>query len=133
MRFCHAILFATVLFSLRAMAQDSPKTPGEKKAISVIAHLPEVVANNNYSLKKYKLPLVIEVDSKPTKGRANYNISVYQERPDICMMNNRYHFEVDAKTYAVRVWDIAADTTWSLKAWRRHVKAINKKRLNTTH
>lgn len=109
---------------LTACAQEVLRTLGEKKVISLIAQLPEVIINNKYSLKKYRLPLVITVDSDPTKDRNYYSVSVYFDRRDIEKLNNLYHFEVDAKTYAIGVWDIAADKVMSLKAWRKQSTVV---------
>jgi hypothetical protein len=101
------LLFITLIWSFgsNTFVQDRTKAPGEKQAIEIITHLHEVIINNKYSLKRYKLPLVFDVDSRLKKGRSYYFVGVYYDRPDLKKLTNLYYFEVDAKTYTVEVLD----------------------------
>jgi hypothetical protein len=112
-------LFACLLFSATLHAQDTiGANEGERKALMLINSLPEVKEENSFR-KKHKVKLLLKayMQNTPTKEQNYYEISVSE---DLGFQLRTYEwYEVDAKTFVVKYWDIASGKTMSLSEKRR--------------
>lgn len=94
----------------------------ERKVLKLINALPEVQRENQYRIA-HKNPRLLKalIQDTPTKGNNYYKVSISE---DLGFQLRTYEwYEVDAKTFAIRYWDVANDKTMSLSEMRRRRKS----------
>jgi len=107
-----------LIFGLHVKGQEKAITQQEKKIISLIANLPEMVTYNKSMIKKLGRPLVFEIDEEPTRDNPDYRVSVAQDHGD--RLYHSHYFFVNGKTYAISYYDVIADKRIPLSYWRKH-------------
>ncbi|MFC0513628.1 hypothetical protein ACFFGT_05430 [Mucilaginibacter angelicae] len=114
------ILTGFILLCNCACAQEygAATNATERKVLRLINALPEVQRENKFR-KAHKNPHLLKalIQSTPTKEKNYYEVSISE---DLGFQLRTYEwYEVDAKTFAIRYWDIASDKTMSLREKRR--------------
>lgn len=99
------------------MAQDAPETPQEKKAVDLVAHLPEVVRFNKYFIKKFGRPLIMAIDKDPTAANPFYTVAIEEDMVDHYF--TYWWFCVNEKTKAISYYDVINDKKVPLEVWRK--------------
>lgn len=94
----------------------------ERKVLKLVNALPEVQRENEYR-KAHKNPRLLkaQIEDTPTKENNYYKVSIIE---DLGFQLRTYEwYEVDAKTFEIRYWDVANDRTMSLSEMRRRKKS----------
>jgi hypothetical protein len=86
----------------------------------IIARLPEVTKADKSIIKKTqgKRHLVTFIDNRPT-GQQNYYIVTVSEYNGMNMVSH-FKFTVNAKTHAIRFWDVENDKFIPIALWRKN-------------
>jgi len=90
----------------------------ERKVLKLINALPEVQEENKLR-KARKSPHLLKalIQGTPTKKNNYYRVSITE---NLGFQLRTYEwYEVDAKTFAIRYWDVASGQTMSLSEKRR--------------
>jgi len=114
--------FLIVCFRTEINAQDFVgANDREKKVLRLINALPEIVKENQYRKKahvKYLLKACIQ--DAPTKTENYYKVSVSE---DLGFQLRTYDwYEVDARNYNIKYFDMITGKSISLAAWRRQLR-----------
>jgi hypothetical protein len=114
--------FLIVCFHTEINAQDFVGTNDrEKKVLRLINALPEIVRENQYRKKthvKYLLKACIQ--DVPTKTENYYKVSISE---DLGFQLRTYDwYEVDARNYTIKYFDMITGKSISLAAWRRQLR-----------
>lgn len=94
----------------------------ERKVLELVNSLPEVQQANKFR-KAHKNPRLLKalIQNTPTKEHNYYTVSVSE---NLGFQLRTYEwYEVDAKTFTIRYWDIANDKVMSLSEKRRQKKS----------
>lgn len=94
----------------------------ERKVLELINALPEVQQANEFR-KAHKNPHQLKalIQDTPTKEENYYKVSISE---NLGFQLRTYEwYEVDAKTFEIRYWDVANDKTMSLSEMRRLKKS----------
>jgi len=118
------LVVVMVLFFDSAYGQEygAATNATERKVLKLINALPEVQQANQYR-KAHKIPGLLKalIQDTPTKEHNYYRVSISE---NLGFQLRTYEwYEVDAKTFVIRYWDIAEDKTMSLSEMRRRRKS----------
>lgn len=112
-----------LLFNCAYAQEDGAATNAtERKVLRLINDLPEMQRENEFR-KAHKNPHLLKalIDDTPTKENNYYKVSISE---DLGFQLRTYEwYEVDAKTFEIRYWDVANDKTMSLSEMRRLKKS----------
>lgn len=120
------LLLATIIVSFFNCAYGqgygAATNATEEKVLKLINALPEVKQENEYR-KVHKNPRSLKalIQDTPTKENNYYRVSISE---DLGFQLRTYEwYEVNAKTFEVRYWDVANDKTIPLSEMRRRKKS----------
>lgn len=124
------LLMTLCLFGcvVHTKAQDQPLTARDKKVIKLISNIPEVAESRRYIRKSTngERNLTTEIEVFPSAQDPEYQLSVCEFNG--VFLHSHFRFFVNAKTYAVRYWDVAKDTIMPLKQWQQQVRRQKRKK-----
>jgi hypothetical protein len=94
----------------------------ERKVLKLINALPEVQQENEFR-KAHKNPRLLKalIQDTPTKENNYYKVSISEDLG--FQLRNYEWYEVDAKTFTIRYWDVINDKTMSLSEMRKLKKS----------